>query len=123
MSNAHMNKANMNKEYSLQQYQKDVDTWISAMGGYFSPLSQLAQLVEEVGELARNVNRTHGDQSFKKGETPNTGDEMADVLFTLTCLANKLGVDLTAELKKNIDKKTQRDKERHANNPKLKKSA
>jgi NTP pyrophosphatase (non-canonical NTP hydrolase) len=110
------------KVYSLRQYQADVDGWIKTMGGYFSPLSQLAQLTEELGELARVVNRTHGDQSFKKGEEENIPDEMADVLFTLTCLANSLGIDLTDQLVKNIDKKTQRDRERHATNAKLKRA-
>lgn len=110
----------MQPEYSLRQYQAEVDVWIQAMGGYFSPLSQLAQLMEEVGELARYVNRVHGDQSFKKGEMPNIPDEMADILFTLTCLANSLGVDLTTELHKNIEKKTIRDRERHLGNEKLK---
>jgi NTP pyrophosphatase (non-canonical NTP hydrolase) len=110
----------MPADYSLRQYQADVDGWIAGMGGYFSPLSQLAQLMEEVGELARYVNRTHGDQSFKKGEEANIPDEMADILFTLTCLANSLGVDLTAELHKNIEKKTKRDAARHAGNEKLK---
>lgn len=107
-------------EMSLRQYQAEVDGWIEGMGGYFSPLSQLAQLMEEVGELARVVNRVHGDQSFKKGESDNIPDEMADILFTLTCLANTLGVDLTAEAVKNMDKKTKRDRERHAANEKLK---
>lgn len=105
--------------YTLRQYQQDVDGWVKGMGGYFSPLSQLAQLVEEVGELARVVNRTHGDQSFKKGEHDNIPDEMADILFTLTCLANTLGVDLTSEAARNFDKKTRRDRERHAANAKL----
>lgn len=113
----------MSNDYSLRQYQADVDTWIKGMGGYFSPLSQLAQLTEELGELARMVNRTYGDQSFKKGEVSNIPDEMADILFTLTCLANTVGVDLTAELVKNIEKKTKRDKERHLGNEKLKKTA
>lgn len=110
----------MSADYSLRQYQAEVDVWIKGMGGYFSPLSQLAQLVEEVGELARVVNRVHGDQSFKKGEKDNIPDEMADILFTLTCMANTLGVDLTAELHKNIAKKTARDRERHLGNEKLK---
>ncbi|MBI1309148.1 MAG: pyrophosphatase [Proteobacteria bacterium] len=110
-------------DYSLRQYQADVDVWIKGMGGYFSPLSQLAQLVEEVGELARYVNRTHGDQSFKKGEVANIPDEMADILFTLTCLANSLKVDLTEQLMKNIEKKTKRDTQRHAANTKLKSAA
>lgn len=110
----------MDKVYSLRAYQADVDAWIRDIGGgYFTPLSQLAQLTEEVGELARAINRTHGDQSFKKGETVNIPDEMADILFTLTCLANSLNIDLTDQLTANIDKKTKRDRERHAGNEKL----
>ena len=80
----------------------------------------MACLTEEVGELARVIARTYGDQSFKKGEKPNLGEEMADVLWVLICLANQTGIDLTEELQKSIDKKTQRDAERHKNNPKLK---
>ena len=83
-------------------------------------LTNMACLTEEVGELARVIARTYGDQSFKKGEKPNLGEEMADVLWVLICLANQTGVDLTEELKKSFEKKTQRDSERHKNNPKLK---
>ena len=86
---------------------------------YFSELTNMAILTEEVGELARVMARTYGDQSFKKGENPNLGDEMADVLWVLLCLANQTGVDLTEELKKNIEKKTQRDQKRHIENTKL----
>ena len=103
----------------IAAYQREVDAWVRGMGGYFTPLSQLAQLMEEVGELARALNRVHGQQSFKAGERDNSPEEMADILFTLTCLANTLGVDLTAELRRNLDKKTQRDKARHAGNEKL----
>lgn len=112
-------------DISIHQWQSEVDTWISGMGGYFSPLSQLAQLTEEVGELARLINRVHGDQSFKKGEKDEASipDEMADILFTLTCLANSLKVDLTQALARNLDKKTKRDRERHASNSKLTGSA
>lgn len=109
----------MSDGYDLRRYQADVDQWISGMGGYFSPLSQLAQLTEEVGELARAVNRTYGEQSFKAGEKENIAEEMADILFTLTCLANTVKVDLSEQLIKNMDKKTKRDKARHAENPKL----
>lgn len=106
---------------TIQAYQTAVDTWIKGMGGYFSPLSQLAQLTEEVGELARVINRVHGDQSFKKGEKDEASipDEMADILFTLTCMANTLKIDLTDALARNMDKKTARDKHRHADNSKL----
>ena len=79
----------------------------------------MACLTEEVGELARVIARTYGDQSFKKGEKPNLGEEMADVLWVLICLANQTGVDLTEELQKSFEKKTKRDSERHKNNPKL----
>ena len=87
---------------------------------YFSELTNMAILTEEVGELARVIARKYGDQSFKAGEKGNLGDEMADVLWVLLCLANQTGIDLTAELQKNIEKKTKRDKERHQNNDKLK---
>ena len=80
----------------------------------------MACLTEEVGELARVIARTYGDQSFKEGEKPNLGEEMADVLWVLLCLANQTGVNLTDELQKSFDKKTKRDKDRHRNNPKLK---
>ena len=82
-------------------------------------IANMACLTEEVGELARVIARTYGDQSFKKGEKPNLGEEMADVLWVLICLANQTGVDLTEELQKSFDKKTKRDAERHKNNPKL----
>jgi len=80
----------------------------------------MACLTEEVGELARVMARTYGDQSFKEGEKSNLGEEMADVLWVLLCLANQTGVKLTDELQKSFDKKTKRDKDRHKNNPKLK---
>ena len=80
----------------------------------------MACLTEEVGELARVMARTYGDQSFKEGEKANLGEEMADVLWVLLCLANQTGVNLTEELQKSFDKKTKRDKDRHKNNPKLK---
>lgn len=97
-----------------------VDDWIHQYGvRYFSELTNMACLTEEVGELARVIARTYGDQSFKKGETPNIGEEMADVLWVLICLANQTGVDLTEELRKSFEKKTSRDKDRHRNNDKL----
>ena len=105
---------------TIKEAQEAVDQWIKEYGvRYFSELTNMACLTEEVGELARVIARTHGDQSFKKGEKPNLGEEMADVLWVLICLANQTGVDLTEELQKSFDKKTKRDSERHKNNPKL----
>ena len=105
---------------TIAEAQLMVDQWIHTVGvRYFSELTNMACLTEEVGELARVMARTYGDQSFKAGEKPNLGEEMADVLWVLLCLANQTGMDLTAELQRSFDKKTQRDKERHANNPKL----
>ncbi len=107
---------------TIQEAQKAVDDWIKKYGvRYFSELSNMAILTEEVGELARLMVRKYGDQSFKKGEEKaDLGDEMADVLWVLICLANQTGVDLTEALKKNIEKKTKRDKDRHRQNEKLK---
>jgi NTP pyrophosphatase (non-canonical NTP hydrolase) len=107
---------------TLQQAQQDVDGWIKSVGvRYFSELTNMTILTEEVGELARIMARTYGDQSFKKSdEGKNLGDEMADVLWVLICLANQTGVDLTAALEKNFEKKNIRDGERHKNNEKLK---
>jgi len=105
---------------TIKEAQLAVDQWIKAYGvRYFSELTNMAVLTEEVGELARVIARKYGDQSFKPGEKDNLGDEMADVLWVLLCLANQTGVDLTEELKKNIEKKTKRDKERHIQNKKL----
>ena len=98
-----------------------VDEWIKTYGvHYFSELTNMACLTEEVGELARVMARTYGDQSFKQGEKPNIGEEMADILWVLMCLANQTGVDLTDELRKSFAKKTSRDKDRHKQNEKLK---
>lgn len=106
---------------TIKEAQETVDKWIREYGvRYFSELTNMACLTEEVGELARVIARTYGDQSFKKGEKHNIGEEMADVLWVLICLANQTGVDLTEELQKSIEKKTSRDAERHKNNPKLK---
>ena len=106
---------------TIREAQNTVDQWIKQYGvRYFSELTNMAVLTEEVGELARVMARKYGDQSFKEGEKDNLGDEMADVLWVLLCLANQTGVDLTEELQKNIEKKTFRDKERHNNNEKLK---
>lgn len=105
---------------TLEEAQKTVDDWIKTYGvRYFSELTNMAVLTEEVGELARIMARKYGDQSFKAGENTNLGDEMADVLWVLLCLANQTGVDLTEAFKKNLEKKTSRDKDRHKNNPKL----
>ena len=105
---------------TIREAQNTVDQWIKKYGvRYFSELTNMAVLTEEVGELARVMARKYGDQSFKAGEKDNLGDEMADVLWVLLCLANQTGVDLTEELKKNIEKKTLRDKERHIQNEKL----
>lgn len=107
---------------TLYEAQQMVDKWIKEVGvRYFSELTNTAMLMEEVGEVARIMARSHGDQSFKKSdEAVNLADEMADVLFVLICLANQTGVDLTEALQANLDKKTKRDKDRHQNNPKLK---
>ena len=111
----------MHDELSIKEAQKLVDKWIHEYGvRYFSELTNMACLTEEVGELARVMARTYGDQSFKEGEKANLGEEMADVLWVLLCLANQTGVNLTEELHKSFDKKTKRDKHRHKNNPKLK---
>lgn len=105
---------------TLEEAQKTVDNWIKTYGvRYFSELTNMAVLTEEVGELARIMARTYGDQSFKKGEKHDLGDEMADVLWVLLYLANQTGVNLTEAFQKNLEKKTNRDKERHKNNPKL----
>lgn len=105
---------------TIKEAQEAVDKWIKEYGvRYFSELTNMACLTEEVGELARVIARTYGDQSFKPGEKPNLGEEMADVLWVLICLANQTGIDLTEELQKSFDKKTKRDAERHKNNPKL----
>ena len=109
------------KDITIREAQKIVDDWIKTYGvRYFSELTNMAILTEEVGELARIMARKYGDQSFKEGEKHNLGDEMADILWVLMCLANQTGIDLTEALKKNIEKKTSRDKNRHINNEKLK---
>ena len=106
---------------TIKEAQETVDQWIKEYGvRYFSELTNMAVLTEEVGELARVIARKYGDQSFKAGEKENLGEEMADVLWVLICLANQTGVDLTEELQKSIEKKTKRDAERHISNPKLK---
>ncbi|WP_281514918.1 nucleotide pyrophosphohydrolase [Phocaeicola sartorii] len=105
---------------TLEEAQKEVDRWIKTYGvRYFSELTNMAVLTEEVGELARVMARKYGDQSFKQGEKNNLADEMADVLWVLICLANQTGVNLTEAFRQNLEKKTNRDKDRHKNNPKL----
>ena len=108
-------------ELTLREAQSSVDDWIKTVGvRYFSELTNLAQLVEEVGELARIISRTYGEQSFKETDKNSSlKDEMADILFVLICLANQTGVDLTEAFDDNLRKKSQRDGERHRNNPKL----
>ncbi len=106
---------------TIQQAQQDVDSWIKTIGvRYFSELTNMAILTEEVGELARIMARKYGDQSFKKNEESlDLGEEMADVLWVLICIANQTGVDLTTALQRNFEKKTSRDAERHKRNDKL----
>ncbi|MBP3789350.1 MAG: nucleotide pyrophosphohydrolase [Prevotella sp.] len=112
---------------SLKEAQLAVDQWIKEYGvRYFSELTNMAVLTEEVGELAKIIARRYGEQSWKTGDKRAAdngrqalGDEMADVLWVLLCLANQTGIDLTEELRKNLEKKTTRDKERHKNNKKL----
>lgn len=107
-------------EITLKEVQETVDNWIKTYGvRYFSELTNMAVLTEEVGELARVMARKYGDQSFKAGEKENLAEEMADVLWVLVCLANQTGVDLTEAFRATIEKKSARDKERHKNNPKL----
>jgi NTP pyrophosphatase (non-canonical NTP hydrolase) len=106
---------------TLQQAQEEVDNWIKTVGvRYFDELTNMAMLTEEVGEVARIIARRYGEQSEKESDkAKNLGDEMADVLFVLICLANQTGVNLTEALQKNLEKKTLRDRERHQNNEKL----
>lgn len=105
---------------TIEEAQQAVDRWIKEYGvRYFSELTNMACLTEEVGELARVIARKYGDQSFKEGEKENLDEEMADVLWVLICLANQTGVSLEDALKKSIEKKTKRDKDRHKNNSKL----
>jgi NTP pyrophosphatase (non-canonical NTP hydrolase) len=107
---------------TIEEAQSTVDNWIKITGvRYFNELTNTAMLMEEVGEVARIMARQYGEQSFKESDKKvDLADEMADVLFVLICLANQTGVNLTDALQKNLDKKTKRDAERHANNEKLK---
>lgn len=105
---------------TIEEAQKTVDEWIKTYGvRYFSELTNMVVLTEEVGEMARVMARRYGDQSFKAGEKDNLADEMADVLWVLLCIANQTGINLTEAFEKNLQKKTERDKNRHKNNPKL----
>ncbi|MCM1108270.1 MAG: nucleotide pyrophosphohydrolase [Clostridium sp.] len=105
---------------TIEEAQQRVDEWIRTYGvRYFSELTNMACLTEEVGELARVMARKYGDQSFKPGEKTDPSEEMADILWVLICLANQTGVNLTEALEKSFAKKTDRDKDRHINNPKL----
>ncbi|MEM9368611.1 MAG: nucleotide pyrophosphohydrolase [Planctomycetota bacterium] len=110
---------------TLAQLQSDVDAWVQSIGvRYFDEMTNLAQLIEEVGEVARILSRTVGEQSCKQGVTPESlrealPDELADVLFVVVCLANQSGIDLTDAVRRNLDKKTKRDRDRHHNNEKL----
>ena len=106
---------------TIKEAQERVDQWIKTYGvRYFNELTNMAVLTEEVGELARIMARKYGEQSFKEGENQDPAEEMADVLWVLICLANQTGVDLTKALEASLEKKTQRDKDRHKNNIKLK---
>ncbi|MBS3807859.1 MAG: nucleotide pyrophosphohydrolase [Bacteroidales bacterium] len=105
---------------TVKEAQEQVDQWIRDHGvRYFNEMTNMAMLTEEVGELASVMARKYGEQSFKEGEGSDLGDELSDVLFVLICIANQTGVDLTEALRKNLNKKTQRDQQRHKNNPKL----
>ena len=105
---------------TIKEAQESVDAWIKEYGvRYFNELTNTAILAEEVGEVARIMARKYGEQSFKEGEKNDLGDELADVLWVLICIANQTGVDLTEALRKNLDKKSKRDNKRHINNPKL----
>jgi len=114
------------EDITIRSAQETIDHWINTVGiRYYSPLTNTAILMEEVGEVARIMARLYGDQSFRFTKDQDTAktdlaDEMADVLFVLCCLANQCDIDLTQALEKNLEKKTIRDRERHANNPKLK---
>ena len=108
------------KALTIREAQHQVDDWIKTYGvRYFSELTNMTILTEEVGELARVISRQYGDQSTKEGEELNLADEMADVFWVLICLANQTGVDLTSAFQKNMEKKTKRDADRHASNDKL----
>ncbi len=105
---------------TIRDLQDNIDAWVHTFGvRYFSELTNLGVLMEEVGEVARIMTRRYGDQSFKESDAKDLADELADVLFVLTCIANQTGVDLTEAVTRNLDKKTRRDRDRHINNPQL----
>lgn len=106
---------NHDDEITLTGLQRMVDEWITTIGhGYFSPLTNMAVLAEETGEVARQMSRIYGDQTFKPGEAPNLADELADVVWVVAAIANQTGVDLTEAMRRNVEKKTRRDINRHA---------
>jgi len=113
-------KATM-QEITIRTYQEMIDKWVRTTGvRYFSELTNLGILMEETGEVARLMTRMFGEQSFKQpGKEPDLADELADVLFVVGCIANQTGIDLTAAIGRNMDKKSTRDRDRHRNNPKL----
>ena len=116
----------MKKEaLTIERLQEKVNAWVKTYGvRYFSELTNLAVLMEEIGELARIMSRLYGEQSFKREDAPHSlADELADVLFVLVCIANQTGVDLNEAMRKNLVKKTNRDKQRHIDNPKLRPSS
>lgn len=109
------------KDITLQELQQEIDKWINSYGvRYYDPLTNMAILTEEVGEVARVMARVYGEQSAKASDSLDLEDELADLLWVLVCIANQTGIDLTEAYRKNIKKKTERDKERHINNAKLK---
>jgi len=112
----------MADDMKIEEYQDQVDSWVKKHGvRYFAEMTNLAILMEEVGEVARLMARIYGEQSFKNGvrTKEDLADELADVLFVLTCISNQTGIDLTAAAKRNLEKKSLRDNQRHWNNPKL----
>jgi len=111
------------KEMTIKEYQNTIDRWVKDFGvRYFSELTNLGILMEEVGEVARIMTRIYGDQSFKNRDSrPDLADELADVLFVIGCIANQTNIDLTQAIEKNFEKKSNRDHDRHRNNPKLSK--
>jgi len=113
----------MKKELTIKEYQNTIDRWVKDFGvRYFSELTNLGILMEEVGEVARIMTRIYGDQSFKNRDSrPDLADELADVLFVIGCIANQTNIDLTQAIEKNFEKKSNRDHDRHRNNPKLSK--
>lgn len=121
-ANHELRTSNFKLYMTLQEAQQKVDEWIKTTGvRYFNELTNMAILTEEVGEVARLMSRTYGEQSFKESDTEKVlGDELADVLWVLICIANQTGVDLTEALQKNFEKKSLRDKDRHQQNKKLK---